>query len=83
MQRWQTGDQLFVFGSLIDTEILTLVTNMSLDDLSLIEASVSGYRCSEIVEDTCPVLVVVEHASAKGMLLSGLTDDAMRRIVFF
>ncbi len=83
MDSWDENDELFVFGSLIDTEVLRLVTAMSPDELSFSDAVAEGYRCSKIAEDSCPVLIAKDGCNASGKLVKGLTQEALRRIVFF
>ncbi|MEM7257647.1 MAG: gamma-glutamylcyclotransferase family protein [Pseudomonadota bacterium] len=80
---WCDNDSLFVFGSLMDPDVLALVSGMALSDLTLATASVQGYRQGEVEEESYPVLVACESAQTSGLLIKGLSDTALARILFF
>lgn len=81
--QWCDADCLFVFGSLMDTDVLSVVSGIPLSELKLTSATVFGYQQRELVEESYPVLVVCESARASGKLIQGLTVDALQRILFF
>jgi len=80
---WETGDRLFVFGSLMDSDVLQLVTDMSIADLSIEKAAAMGYRQCEVSEESYPVLVVDDTSVCHGLLIGGLTPLALQRVLFF
>ncbi len=80
---WTAADCLFVFGSLMDRDVLGLVAGMDVNSLELQAVTVSGYRQSEVAEESYPVLVAQEDSRCSGMLIRGLTSVALERILFF
>ena len=80
---WTGGDSLFVFGSLMDRDVLGLVSGIDADNLLLTPATVYGQQQREVVEACYPVLVPDETASCSGLLISQLTALALQRIMFF
>lgn len=81
--QWLAADCLFVFGSLMDPDVLELVSGMPVSALQVSSATVHGYRQCEVAEESYPVLVGCESSRADGLLLHGLTVDALKRILFF
>ena len=67
----------------MDPDILTLVSGMSLPDLTIDNTLVRGYAQREVAEESYPVLIEVAGASCEGLLINGLTDTAMQRIHFY
>jgi hypothetical protein len=80
---WTGGDSLFVFGSLMDRDVLGLVSGIDADNLMLTPATAYGQKQCEVVEESYPVLVADEAASCSGLLISQLTPLALQRIMFF
>lgn len=83
MSNWCSDDSLFVFGSLMDPQVLSLVSGMSESALELVPATVQGYRQGEVVEESYPVLVACKSAQTEGLLINGLSSLALQRILFF
>ena len=80
---WTAGDCLFVFGSLMDHDVLSLVAGMDMRSLKLQAATVSGYRQAAVAEESYPVLVESAGSGCNGLLIYGLTPVALERILFF
>lgn len=81
--QWAPGNCLFVFGSLMDHDVLELVSDMPIATLSIREAEVEGFRQCEVREESYPVLVADKSAKCRGLLVGGLTTVAVERILFF
>jgi len=74
---------LFCFGSLMDADVLQLVTAQPLASIQLHPARVVDFAQREVVGESYPVLVAEQGAMVKGLLIESLTADAMHRIQFF
>ncbi len=80
---WSELDALFVFGSLMDPQVLELVSGMPLTELVVTPATVQGYRQGVVAEENYPVLVACESSETSGLLIKGLSSTALERILFF
>lgn len=74
---------LFSFGTLMDAELLELVCQQSLDSLTLEPARVVDHARRWVIDDHYPVLVPEKGDATQGLIIHGLSDEAMDRIVFF
>ena len=74
---------LFTFGTLMDTELLQLVCEQSIDTLTLTPAWVQDHARRWVLDDHYPVLVPTPGQRTEGLILQGLDACAMERIVFF
>jgi len=67
----------------MDSDVLELVSGMSIGDLSIQNATAAGYRQCEVSEESYPVLVADDSAKCNGLLIGGLTTLAIERVLFF
>lgn len=74
---------LFSFGTLMDTELLTTVCGQHLDTLELTPACVQDHVRRWVTDDHYPVLVPQLGSATTGLVIGGLTQEALNRIVFF
>jgi len=74
---------LFVFGSLMDADILHIVSGMASNRLTIQKATLAGFRQCEVIEECYPVLVENPGSITRGLIIDGLTEQAMTRIHFF
>jgi len=74
---------LFTFGTLMDTELLELVSEQAVDTLQLEPARVVGHARRWVIDDHYPVLVPAQGHDTQGLIIRGLSDAALDRIVFF
>ncbi len=74
---------LFSFGTLMDADLLTLVSGQSSAELSLESAQLAGFAQRQVEGDDFPVLVADTNAQTDGTVISGLTSLALQRILFF
>jgi len=76
---------LFVFGSLMDPDLLSVVLGGAPDHLDREPARLAGYRRHRAEGEVFPVLV--EDAAGRGwvdgLLLHGLTDGDLARILYY
>ncbi len=74
---------LFSFGTLMDTDLLPLVCEQAVESLSLESAKVPDHSRRWVLDDAYPVLVPEKGRFTEGLIIRGLSDDALERIVFF
>ena len=74
---------LFSFGTLMDTELLSAVTGISACDIVSEEATVHNRVALWVKDDHYPVLLPREGSITHGLIIRNLTADAFDRIVFF
>jgi len=78
------GDRpLFVFGTLMDRDVLVSVTGMPLSELEIHAGMVNGFKRRMVRGETFPVLVPDAKESVSGLLIYGLSDIAVQRAKFF
>jgi hypothetical protein len=79
-----TQDQdLFTFGTLMDTELLQIVCRQPLDSLVLEPAFAVDQARRWVLDDHYPVLIASPGSRIEGVIIRGLQEEAMNRIVFF
>lgn len=74
---------LFSFGTLMDAELLELVCQQSMASLVLEPARVIDHARRWVIDDHYPVLVPEKGIATQGLIIRGLTDKSMDRVVFF
>ncbi len=74
---------LFCFGSLMDREVLACVLDRPVDDVTMVQASIPGFRKVRLPHESYPMLVPDAEFEAPGVLLVGLSKADLDRIVFF
>ena len=67
----------------MDTELLPLVSEQALDSLTLQQATVPDHRRRWVLDDHYPVLVPAHGETTRGLVIRGLTEEALNRIIFF
>ena len=76
-------DTLFSFGTLMDAELLELVCGHSLDTLVREPAVVKDHTPLWVIGDDYPVLVARTGLRTQGLIIRGLSPQALDRIIFF
>lgn len=74
---------LFVFGTLMDPDVLRIVLGRAVEPSLMQPATLGGHRVMRVADESYPVLVPDPAASAEGALLSGLSGREWDRIRFF
>jgi hypothetical protein len=74
---------LFCFGSLMDWDVVNCVLNNETAGLSMVAASLNGYRVTRLPHETYPILVTDAKHMAHGQLLYGLSKEQLDRVIFF
>ncbi|MFK7993139.1 MAG: gamma-glutamylcyclotransferase family protein [Granulosicoccus sp.] len=74
---------LFSFGSLMDNELLEMVSGMPASSLAMQLCYALGVVQHCVQDESYPVLVDCPGERAEGLLIKGLTPLAMDRILFF
>lgn len=67
----------------MDPELLQVVSRQPIDSLILEPASVSNHARRWVLDDLYPVLVPEQGTDTLGLIIRGLSEEAMARIVFF
>lgn len=76
------GEPLFVFGSLMDMDLLAVVLG-DCQHLRHGAASLPGYRRCCVEDEVFPIIVQDEHSTVDGLLVHGLSERDLDRILFF
>ena len=74
---------LFCFGSLMDDDVLRVVTGRDPDGLDIVAADAPGRAQREVVGESYPILVPDAGSRARGRLVGGLDAEALERVLFF
>ena len=74
---------LFVFGTLRDPAVLSLVLGRGVATVAARGAQLPGHVAVTVTGETYPVLQVRPGGSAPGLLLAGLDAGDLSRIAFF
>lgn len=74
---------LFSFGTLMDTDLLPLVCEQAVDTLTLEKAIVPDHTRRWVLDDAYPVLVPDKGRDTEGLIIRGLNQNAVERIIFF
>ena len=67
----------------MDAELLELVCQHSIDSLVLEPARVVDHARRWVIDDHYPVLVPEKGCDTQGLIIRGLSEEALDRIVFF
>lgn len=79
----KSSKALFSFGTLMDTELLELVCEQAVSTLQIEPAEVRDHVRRWVIDDHYPVLVPEPGSHTQGLIIRGLSEIAMDRIVFF
>lgn len=74
---------LFSFGTLMDAELLELVSGQSISSLVREPVVVHDHVPLWVKDDHYPVLVSRDRANTEGLIIRGLEQEALDRIIFF
>ncbi len=74
---------LFTFGTLMDPDVLGIVSQQDLTTLVRETARVDNHVRRWVLDDHYPVLVASPGNHTRGLIIRGLQDEAMSRIEFF
>ena len=74
---------LFCFGTLMDEDILICVSNLDPQSLTIEPATIVGYSQRNVIDEDFPVLVPNPSEKTPGMLISGLNQKALDRVLFY
>ena len=67
----------------MDVDVLQIVSGMAVSDLTLQPAVVNGFKRRLVRGESFPMLVAAPEDSVNGVLVHGLTDEALQRAQFF
>ncbi len=73
----------FVYGTLMEPQVLSLVTGERFDAVRLRPAALPGYRRVRVADATYPGIYPAEGSEVKGCLVRGMGEEAVRRIDAF
>ena len=75
--------RLFLFGTLMDRDLLALVLGRGLDDLTWRPAMKRGVRRNCVRGEGYPTLVPCAGEAVDGMVVDGLAGTDLQRVLFF
>jgi hypothetical protein len=75
--------RLFAFGTLMDPDLLALVLDRPLSDLTRTPASLPGYRSVRVLNESYPTLSEDPHGVVRGQVLQPMDGTAMDRLIFY
>jgi hypothetical protein len=78
-----SGHALFVFGSLMDRDILSIVLNRDPSDVVVADAVIRGFQRRRVSNEFYPVLVPRPDGTVTGRLVEGLSADDLERVHFY
>jgi gamma-glutamylcyclotransferase (GGCT)/AIG2-like uncharacterized protein YtfP len=76
-------DVFFVYGTLLDTDILNTVLNRDLCESQMQFASVSGFQKYTYPGDSFPILIQSANETVEGALLFNLSEQDLQRMDFY
>ncbi|WP_299417115.1 NUDIX domain-containing protein [uncultured Sulfitobacter sp.] len=74
---------LFFYGTLRHLPLLEVVLGRPSDTIQIDATQLDGYAVYAVAEEPFPTIQRSSGASAKGVLVSGLTDEDVRRLDFY
>lgn len=74
---------LFVFGTLLDSDIRREVFGPEFEAITVKKAWAKGYIAKEFPTDCYPLLATLGNHSAEGLLLEELSELAFERLAFY
>lgn len=74
---------LFVYGTLMDEDVLNRVVGRPVPASSIGVAYVDGYRRVYVKDSYFPILIEAENATVEGRLVNGLGARAVQRLIRF
>lgn len=75
--------QLFFYGTLRDMGVLSAVLGRDPGTVSMRRATLPGYRTSAVRGQDFPFAEAAKDASAEGLLVSGLGQDDIDRLIYY
>src|SRR5262245_61619493 len=75
--------QFFFFGSLMDRQVLALVIGRAIDELRIEAATIHGFACRRVRDESFPILVPLSGGRAEGVLVTGLTEADIAPLQFY
>jgi len=73
----------FVYGTLMEPQVLSLVSGEHFNSFRLRPAVLHGYRRVRVADATYPGIYPAEGSEVQGFLARGLSEEAVRRIDAF
>jgi hypothetical protein len=77
------NSHFFIYGTLLDCDILSCVLNREISNEQIIAAKAPGFQKYVYPGDSYPVLVSRATEAVTGGLLAGLSNDDLKRIRFY
>jgi len=74
---------LFLYGTMLDMEILELVLGRSVSANELMAARLEGFRRVKVPDESYPVLAAANGSEIVGAVISKLSESDWDRIIFF
>ena len=75
--------QFFFFGTLMDRQVLAIVIGRAVDDLRIEAATIHGFACRRVRDESFPILVPLSGGRVEGVLVTNLTQPDIARLQFY
>ncbi len=75
--------RLFVFGTLLDPDVVPIVVGRPLDQLAPRRARLDGFTRRRVLGESFPFLVAQPGGEVEGLVIGPFTRDEIERIRFF
>jgi hypothetical protein len=75
--------RLFVFGTLMDPDVMRIVVGREMETVAPAPARLSGYAARRAFGETFPILVAQPGASVEGLTVGPFDERELERIRFF
>lgn len=79
----RAAEAVFVFGSLMDRELMALVLDRDASDVAITDAAVRGFVRRRVAGEFYPALAPKPDGIVEGRLVEGLTHQDIDRIHFY
>ncbi|MBL8672486.1 MAG: gamma-glutamylcyclotransferase [Alphaproteobacteria bacterium] len=74
---------LFVYGTLMDREMLVQVLGRPIHDLTLVPATLAGHACRRVKGEDYPALAPRAESAVSGLMVYGLSRADQARLTFY
>jgi len=74
---------LFAYGTLLDSDVLSIVLDRNIQDLQFEQAHISNFLPFRVKDKDYPTLVDVEDEITLGSVIFGLTSADFQRIIHY
>lgn len=74
---------LFCFGTLMDLDLLSCVTKIDVEKLTVRHSVLEGFHQRNVIGEDFPVVLANQCSTTSGVVIEGLDQQAFDRILFY